>query len=107
MRHFPRVARVALSSAELDAQDAFELPRREVLSLIGPSLADGVLSYANAAQSNGPTSQGSTSTSNPLVSQGVSTVTSAAQTTPSAPNGATVQNLDSPNSSGIATINPG
>jgi hypothetical protein len=92
--------------ADLDAEDAFELPRREVLSLISPSLTDGVLSYANAVQ-NTPTSQGTTSTSDPLVGQGVSTVTSAAQNTPSAPNGATVQNLDSPNSTGIATINPG
>jgi hypothetical protein len=91
----------------MDTENAFELPCREVLSLVGPSLADGVLSYANAAQTSGPTSQGTTSTSNPLVSQGVSTVTSAAQSTPTAPNGATVQNFDSPNSSGIATINPG
>jgi hypothetical protein len=90
----------------VDAEEAFELPWRQVLSLISPSLTDGVLSYANAAQSNGPTSQGTTSTSNPLVSQGVSTVTSAAQNTPSVPNGATVQNFDSPNSAGIATVNP-
>jgi hypothetical protein len=102
----PESQRAARLLADLYAEDAFELPRREVLSLISPSLTDGVLSYANAVQ-NTPTSQGTTSTSNPLVGQGVSTVTSAAQNTPSAPNGATVQNLDSPSSSGIATINPG
>ena len=103
----PESQRFALLPADMDTENAFELPCREVLSLVGPSLADGVLSYASAAQSNGATSQGTTSTSNPLVPQGVSTVTSAAQNTPAAPNGATVQNLDSPNSSGIATINPG
>jgi hypothetical protein len=103
----PESQRFALLPADMDTENAFELPCREVLSLVGPSLADGVLSYANAAQTNGPMSQGTTSTSNPLVSQGVSTVTSAAQSTPTAPNGATVQNFDSPNSSGIATINPG
>ena len=103
MPEFQRRARLL---ADLDSEGAFELPRREVLSLISPSLTDGVLSYANAVQ-NTPTSQGTTSTSNPPVGQGVSTVTSAAQNTPSVPNGATVQNLDSPNSSGIATINPG
>jgi hypothetical protein len=91
-----------LVSTRADAEDAFELPWREVMSLVGPSLTDGVLSFANAAQ-NAPTTQGP-ATSNPLFSQGVSTVTSAAQNTPSAPNGATVQNLDSPNSSGIARI---
>jgi hypothetical protein len=97
----------APASPNIDAEEAFELPWRQVLSLISPSLTDGVLSYANAAQSNGPTSTGTTSTSNPLVSQGVSTVASAAQNAPSAPNGATVQNFDSPNSSGLATVNPG
>lgn len=102
----PRSQSFAPLSSRADTEDAFELPSREVLSLVGPSLSNGVLSFANATQ-NTPTSQGTTSTSNPLVSQGVSTVTSAAQTTPSAPNGATVQNFDSPNSSGIATINPG
>lgn len=88
----------------VDTEDAFELPWREVMSLVGPSLPDGVLSFANAAQ-NAPTTQGS-ATSNPLFSQGLSTVTGAAQNAPTAPNGATVQNFDSPNSSGIATINP-
>jgi hypothetical protein len=94
----------APASTRIDAEDAFELPWREVMSLVGPSLPDGVLSFANAAQ-NTPTIQGS-ATSNPLFSQGLSTVTGAAQNTPSAPNGATVQNLSSPSSSGIATINP-
>jgi hypothetical protein len=91
-----------------DAEDAFELPWREVMSLVGPSLPGGVLSFANAAQTAPTTQSPSTSdpTSNPLFSQGLSTVTGAAQSTPSAPNGATVQNFASPNSSGIATINP-
>jgi hypothetical protein len=102
----PEFQRRARWLAEPDAEEAFELPHREVLSLISPSLADGVLSYASAVQ-NTPTGQATTSTSNPPVGEGVSTVTSAAQNTPSVPNGATVQNLDSPNSSGIATINPG
>jgi hypothetical protein len=91
--------------SELEMEDTFELPPRHVLSLISPTLTDGVLSYANAAQTT-PTTQGS-ATSSPLYTQGLSTVTGAAQSAPTAPNGATVQNLDSPTSSGIATTNPG
>ncbi len=66
---------------------------------------NGVLSYANAAQTT-PTTQGS-ATSSPLYSQGLSTVTGAAQAAPTVPNGARVQNLGSPNSSGIATTSGG
>ena len=100
----PKPSRHEPDSRHLDAEEAFELPGRHVLSLISPSLTDGVLSYANATQAT-PVTQGS-ATSNPLVSQGVSTVTGAANSTPSAPNGATVQNLDSPTSSGFASTNP-
>ena len=80
----------------------FELPPRHVLSLVGPSLSDGLLSYANASQT-APTTQGS-ATSSPLFTQGMSTVNGAAQAAPGTPNGATVQNVDSPTSSGVATI---
>ena len=94
---------------DLEPDDAFELPPRHVLSLISPTITDGLVSYANAAQ-NTPTSQGTTgsnATSSPLYTQGLSAVTGAAQSAPSTPNGATVQNLDSPNSSGVATTSHG
>jgi hypothetical protein len=90
---------------EIDPGEAFELPGRHVLSLINPALTDGVLAYANAAQST-PTTQDS-ATSSPLYAQGLTTVTSAAQAAPSAPNGASVQNVDSPTSSGTATTSGG
>jgi hypothetical protein len=98
------------SQPDLDPGDALELPPRHVLSLISPTITDGLLSYANAAQNSPPTSQGvtgSNATSNPLFSQGLSTVNNAAQSAPSTPNGATVQNLNSPNSSGVATTSHG
>jgi hypothetical protein len=85
--------------SELENQEVFELPPRPVLSLIDPSLTNGLLSYANASQST-PTTQGST-TSNPLFGHGLSTVTSAAQTAHTAPNGGTIQN-GSPSSTGLA-----
>src|SRR5205807_4959874 len=98
-----------ISHPELEPGEAFELPPRHVLSLISPTNTDGLMSYANAAQ-NTPTSQGTTgsnATSSPLYTQGLSAVTGAAQSAPSTPNGATVQNLDSPNSSGVATTSHG
>ena len=87
-------------ASELETEDIFELPGRHVLSLIDPSLTGGLLSYANAAQT-APTSQG-TATSNPLFGQGLSSATSAAQSAQSAPNGGTVQNVASQNSTGLA-----
>jgi hypothetical protein len=86
---------------DFDLDGFFELPERQVLSLIDPSLTNGLLSYANAAQT-APTTQGGV-TSTPLYGQGLLTAAGAAQTAHSAPNGGTVQNLDSPNSSGLAT----
>ena len=85
---------------ELEAM--FEHPPRHVLSLVGPSLSDGLLSYANASQA-APTTQGG-ATSSPLYTQGLSTVAGTAQAAPGTPNGASVQNVDSPTSSGVATI---
>ena len=90
---------------DLEPEGAFELPERHVLSLISPTLSDGVLSYANAAQTT-PTADGSAK-SGLLYSQSLSAVSSAAQAAPSTPNGATVENLDSPTSSGIATTSGG
>jgi hypothetical protein len=84
-----------MTTVDLELEATFELPARHVLSLVGPSLSDGLLSYANAAQTT-PTSQGS-ATSSPLYGQALSTATGT-------PNGATVQNVDSPTSSGVATI---
>jgi hypothetical protein len=88
------------------AHDTFELPDREVLSLIGAPMADGILSYAEATQS-APTTQTASTASNPLFGQGLTTVTDAAQNAPSAPGGATVQNVNSPNSTGIASTSSG
>jgi hypothetical protein len=90
---------------EFDKQHALELPGRYALSLIDPSLTNGLMSYANAAQTT-PTTQGG-ATSSPLFTNGLSAVGSAAQGAQSTPSGSTVQNLNSVNSSGIATTNPG
>ena len=62
---------------DFELEAIFELPSRHVLSLVGPSLSDGLLSYANASQT-APTTQGS-ATSSPLYTQGLSTVAGTAQ----------------------------
>lgn len=90
--------------SEVDAE-AFELPDRHLLTLIDPSIANGLLSYANASQTS-PTTQGS-ATSSPLYSQGLSAASGAAQSAHGAPNGPTIQNLNSPSSSGTATTSSG
>lgn len=90
---------------EVDLDDVLELPGRQVLSLIDPSLTNGLTSYANAAQA-APTTQG-TATSSPLYSQGLLAATGAAQTAHTAPTGSTVQNLNSANSTGLANTSGG
>ena len=85
-----------LSRRRLEAEALAELPDREVLTLIDPSLTNIALGYANSVQST-PISQG-TATSNPLLTQGTATPTDAAQNTSADQNTATAQNVNSPGS---------
>ena len=85
--------------AELAAQGITELPAREALSLVDPSLTNNFVSYAGAVQ-NAPVDQGTTGG---VVSPATSSATSAAQNAASAQNAATAQNVNSPGSLATAS----
>ena len=73
----------------------FELPPREAMSLLDP-ISGQLLTYASQAQASPPTDQ-TAATSNPLLSQGLGAVGGASD-------GASVQNVNSPNSVGSANV---
>jgi hypothetical protein len=80
----------------LDTEMVTELVDREALTLVDGTLGDSALSFANAAQTT-PIDQ-QTATSNALFSQGVGSVSDAAENASTQQNEATAQNVLSPGS---------
>jgi hypothetical protein len=80
------------------------LPPRQVLSLVDPSLTSGLLTYADGAQAT-PTDL---SAAGPVPTSAINSAVQSAQSSSAQQNGAVVQNVDSPSSSGYAntTSNP-
>jgi hypothetical protein len=91
-----------VSAAELAAQEAVELPGREAMSLVNPSLTQGLLAYADQVNASKSAGTAPPSPPNALSLVNANAIRGDAS---QAPNDAVAQNVESPNATSLATRN--